>query len=80
MSVAATHGMSQTIVAGLGGTTLAYGNVTVCAWARSVRTVYGSHQPKEDPFGAETTNLGYVFPVPEVHLEVGSLPLGVRSP
>ena len=32
------------------------------------------------PFGAETTNLGYVNPVLAVHLEVGILPLLERNP
>ena len=42
--------------------------------------VYGSHQSKEDPFGTETTNLGYVSPVPGVRLLEGSLPLRERNP
>ena len=79
MSVTATHGMSQTIVVGLGGTTPASGNDIMCEWARSVRTVYWDHQHKENALFRET-HLGDANPVPAVHLEVGILPLLERNP
>ena len=79
MSVTATHGMSQTIVVGLGGATPASGNDIMCEWARSVRTVYWDHQYKKNALFRET-HLGYVNPVPAVHLEVGILPLLKRNP